>query len=194
MLTALMMLAAAGAPVTDCDRLAAHPSDPDRVVEGVARADMDLPAAIAACQRAVAEHPGSGRLNYQLARSLGYSGRGAEAEPNRQAAVAAEYPQALFVVGYLHLLGLNEARVDPCRAGDLVRRSALAGRLAGQIAFPHWSLEGRFAGCELPQDLKEMRSFLAAARKQTDGDFYQDLLIDRLETALGGGQAASPEE
>ena len=48
--------------VTDCDRLAAHPSDPNAVTEGVSRAEMDKPAAIAACLAAVKSDPGNPRL------------------------------------------------------------------------------------------------------------------------------------
>lgn len=173
----------AAAP-TECDRLAAHPSDPDRVAPGVARRDIDLPRAIAACEAAVRADPGNPRLNYQLGRVLTYAGRGRESRPFREAAVSAGYPQALFVVGYLALFGLDDEPRDPCRAADLVRRSALAGRLAGEIAFVHWALEGRFDGCPTPRDRAEMQRFLAAARGRIGGDFFQGLLIDRLEADL----------
>ncbi|MFN3592553.1 MAG: hypothetical protein ACK4TG_10240, partial [Thermaurantiacus sp.] len=139
---AAMLLAGAGpvrAEVTECDRLAAHPSDPDRVAPGVAQRDVDLPAAIAACQAAVEADPGNPRLNYQLGRVLAYAGRGQESRPFRDAAIAGDYPQALFVVGFITLFGLNEQPQDSCRAADLVRRSALAGRQAGEIAFVHWA-------------------------------------------------------
>ena len=82
MLELFAAAALAVAPVTECDRLAAHPSDPDRVAPGVAQPDVDLAKAIPACQAAVKAYPDSGRLNYQLARSLGYAGRGREAGPN----------------------------------------------------------------------------------------------------------------
>jgi TPR repeat protein len=180
----LFALALAAATVTDCDRLAAHPSDPDKVAPGVAQKDIDLPAAIAACQNAVAAEPANGRLNYQLARVLGYSGRGTEAAPYRMAAVKADYPQALFVVGYIHLFGLNNAEKDACKAGELVRRAALKGRQAGLVGFPHWAMEGMFKGCTVPQDKTEMMSFLARAKTQTEGDFYQGLLIESLEARL----------
>jgi hypothetical protein len=189
-LLAALALAAGALParatpeVTECDRLAAHPSDPDRVAPGVAQRSVDLPAAIAACQAAVAADPANPRLNYQLGRVLAYAGRGRESRPYRQAAVAAGYPQALFVVGFITLFGLNEEPRDPCRAADLVRRSALAGRQAGEIAFVHWALEGRFDGCPTPQDSREMAGFLKAAREKSQGDFFQGLLIDRLEADL----------
>jgi hypothetical protein len=47
---------------TECDRLAAHPSDPDKVSEGVASQDVKLDQAIAACRQAVAADPENARL------------------------------------------------------------------------------------------------------------------------------------
>ncbi len=186
MILALALLAAASsATVTDCDRLAAHPSDPDKLTAGVASGEVDLPRAIAACQASVAASPKDPRQNYQLARVLGYAGRGDEATPYREAAVAGDYRQALFVVGYIHLLGLNKAPQDVCRAGELIRRSALKGRHAGQVGFPHWALLGRFDACPVRKDWTEMAGFLAEARKTTPpGDFYQTILIDQLEAEV----------
>lgn len=169
--------------VTECDRLAAHPDDPDRVAPGRSQASIDLPAAIAACEQAVAADPGNPRLRYQLARVYGYSGQGEKAGEHRQAAVDAGYPQALFVVGYLHLEGLNKAPKDVCRGAELIYRSARAGRLAGEVGFVKWALDGRFDACPVPKDAAEMRSFLDAADART-GDFYTELLIDLLRRDL----------
>ena len=85
----------------------------------------------------------------------------------------------------------NKATKDPCLAGELMRRSALYGRIAGQIGFPFWSLKGRFAGCAVKQDPKEMLGFLEAADKQTS-DFYREtaieLLQDRIKARLASKQ------
>lgn len=185
------LLAGPAAPtVTDCDRLAAHPEDPDKAAPGVPQAKVDLPRAIAACQAAVKADPTNPRLNYQLARTLGYAGRGDEAAGNRAAAVAGDYPQALFVVGYIHLFGLNKAEKDACKAGDLVRRSAIRGRLAGQVGFPHWTLQGRFKGCPVKQDWAEMLGFLEAAKAQAGEDFHKGLLIETLTDQVKAKMAA----
>jgi hypothetical protein len=69
---AIPSIVAAQNQVTECDRLAAHPSDPDKLTEGVATQDVKLDRAIAACQMAVAADPNNARLNYQLGRVLYY--------------------------------------------------------------------------------------------------------------------------
>lgn len=81
--------------VTGCDLLAGHPNDPHKVVVGLEKRDMDLPAAIAACKVAVERDPTNPRLNYQLGRALGYSGLGSQAGSYRQAALATGYPQEI---------------------------------------------------------------------------------------------------
>ncbi len=165
--------------VTQCDRLASHGEDPFRVAPGQARATMDLPAAITACESAVAAEPSNPRLRYQLGRVYGYSGQGEKSVQHREAAIAADYPQALFVVGYLHLLGLNKARKDVCRAGELIRRSAIYGRLAGQVGFPRYAAQGLFDECPVPKDATEMLQFLDAAAEQASG-YYQSMLVETL--------------
>jgi len=168
---------------TECDRLAAHPEDPYAVAPGRTRPQVLEVAerAAAACERAVGDDPKNPRLHYQLARVYGYSGQGEKSLPHREAAVEADYPQALFVVGYLYLTGLNKNPKDVCRAGELIRESAQQGRLAGQVGYVRYALQGLFDDCPVRKDPAEMLEFLAAARKQIGGDYYQGLLVDVLE-------------
>lgn len=171
--------------VTECDRMASHPDDPLAVAPGRERPQIDLPKAIEICREAVKADPKNPRLNYQYARVLGYSGRGAEGIANRQAAVDAEYPQALFVIGYITLFGMNQQPQDTCKAGDLLWRSARQQRLSGQLGFPFYVMQGRFDTCpNVRRDTTEMLGFIAAARKQIKGDYYQGLLADDLEAKL----------
>lgn len=165
--------------VTECDRVASHPEDPFRVAPGQSTADIDLPRAIEVCNTAVAQDPDNPRLRYQLGRVYGYSGQGEKSVEHREAAIAAEYPQALFVNGYIHLLGLNKARQDTCRAGELIRKSALYGRLAGQVGFPRYATQGLFDECPVHKDAEEMLQFLDAAAEQASG-YYQNMLIETL--------------
>ena len=169
--------------VTECDRLAAHPEDPYAVAPGRTRAEVLAVAdrALAACQAAVEADPQNPRLRYQLARVYGYSGQGEKALPHRKAAVEADYPQALFVVGFLYLTGLNQNPKDVCRAGELIRESAQQGRLAGQVGFVRYALQGLFDDCPVVRDPDEMLAFLTAAREQIGGDYYKGLLVDVLE-------------
>lgn len=171
--------------VTECDRLAAHPDDPEAVSPGLRRAQMDLPAAVAACQAAVDADPGNARLNYQLARAYGYSGDHEAGQPYRDAALTAGYPQSLFVVGYIRLMNWDGRGQDPCYGGELIRRSAEAGRFAGLVGFPHYALTGAFDGCEDGPviDTAQMLSFLDTAEAQTS-DFYRSALITQLRARV----------
>jgi TPR repeat protein len=165
--------------VTECDRQAAHPDDPHKVIRGLESSEMDMPAAIAACEAALKADPDNPRIVYQLARALTYAGRVKEGLPLIERAASMDYPQALFVTGYLYLSGAYDAPKDACRAAELIRRSAILGRVAGQVGFPAYFLEGRFAGCPVKQDPAEMVSMLEAART-TKLDYYAGLLVSTL--------------
>lgn len=170
---------------TECDRLAAHYDDPERVGEGVTRGGMDKPAAIEACRRAVAEDPGNPRLQYQLGRAYGYSGRHEEAIPHREAALRAGYPQSLFVMGYIRTTGWDGAPPDACYGGELILRSARTGRLAGLLGFPHYALLGYFDDCDAyprytDADLLALLDRAEAATR----DFYKTALIAQLRRAI----------
>lgn len=165
--------------VTECDRHASHPDDPNKVLPGKERVQMDLEAAIDACRTDLAKDPGNPRLLYHLARALTYAGRTAEGLPFIEKSAALKYPQSLFVTGYLYLEGEYGAPKDACRAAALVHESAEYGRLAGQVGFAAWSLAGRFKGCDVRQDPVEMIAFLEAARARKL-DYYAGMLVDVL--------------
>ena len=168
--------------VTECDRQAGHKLDPYKVVPGKSRPEIDLEAAIAACKAAVAKDPENPRLHYQLGRAYGYSGRGEDAMPHRMKAVEANYPQSLFVTGFLYMNGQTIEK-DVCRGAELIRRSAQMGRLAGQVAFPRHALRGDFDDCDVPMDRDEMLGFLAAAEEQTR-EYLDTMLIEDLRERL----------
>jgi hypothetical protein len=176
--------------VTDCDRRASHEDDPFKVAPGKERPQIDLPAAITACAADLKKDPGNPRLLYLLARVLTYSGRVGEALPYIEKSAALKYPQSLFVTGYLYLDGAYQAPKNACRAGELIRESAIYGRMAGQVGFPKYVLDGRFKGCAVKQDPAELAGFLAAA-KATKPDYYIDLLVDVLQREVAA-MPASP--
>ena len=164
--------------VTGCDMLAAHVRDPGHVGTPATSSTMDKEAAIAACHVAVKADPDNPRLNYQLGRAYGYSGRGEEAMPYRLKALEADYPQSTFVIGYLYLIGRTIER-DTCKTLELWQRSAHHRRLAALIALPRHYMRGDFASCGVTIPPADLRAYLEEARKVSD-DFYVGMLVDEL--------------
>ncbi len=87
------------AEVTPCDEMASHPEDPDRVIPGIERADIDFAAAEAACRKTVQDDPENARSAYQLGRVLFYQGKSEEGISYVKQASDAGYRQAMFVLG-----------------------------------------------------------------------------------------------
>ena len=172
--------------VTECDRLAAHDLDPGHVAPGVTRAGMDKVRAIEACHAAVRNEPDNPRLNYQLGRAYGYSGRGEEAMPYRLAAVEADYPQSLFVIGYLHLLG-STIEKDVCRAQELWLRAARYRRLAALVSLPVHRLRGDFDHCGVDIADADLRAYLNEAL-DVSSDYYVGLLVAELLAKIPAAQ------
>ena len=170
--------------VTECDRLAAHERDPGHVGTPVTRATMDKEAAIAACREAVEADPDNPRLNYQLGRAYGYSGRGEEAMPYRLRALAADYPQSTFVIGYLYMLGAT-IEPDTCKALELWQNSARYRRLAALVSLPRHYLRGDFDECGVEIPNADLRAYLLEAKK-VSSDYYVGMLVDELLARLPG--------
>lgn len=168
--------------VTECDRQTAHSDDPHAVAPGVSGSAIDGPAAIAACEAAVAADPNNPRLNYQMARAYGSSGLHDKANPYRAKAIKAGYPQSLFVIGYMRIQGMGGADADPCYGGELVRLSADAGRFAGLVGFPHYVKIGTFEGCSDYPAINEdqIMSYLDEAETRASG-YYQTILVRSLK-------------
>lgn len=172
--------AAGKVQILECDRLAAHPSDPDKVGPGVARAQMDLGRAIAACRADLAAHPGDARLQYQLGRVLFYAGRTEEALPHLEAAARGGHRQGQFVYGYIFVEGQNGLPREVCRAESPWRRAAEAGHQAARISYARLWLRGAFDRCPSGQASREtVEQFLLAAQKAV-ADYYQGLLVTDL--------------
>ena len=139
---------AANAAITECDRLASHPADPDKVLPGFERKDIDLPRAEAACRAAIAEEPRSARALYQLGRVLYYQKKTADALPFLERSAALGYRQAIFVLGFVFYEG-SQAPHEDCRTAELWQRSmALEHPWTGFYLVDGY-LDGRFASCGL---------------------------------------------
>ncbi|MEO0998022.1 MAG: hypothetical protein AAFX58_10930 [Pseudomonadota bacterium] len=164
--------------VTECDRLASHGRDPGSVAPPVSRAEMNKDAAIRACTAAVKADPDNPRLNYQLGRAYGYSNRGDEAMPYRLKAVQQDYPQSLFVIGYLYFIGQTIDQ-DVCKAYELWQRAARYRRLAALVALPRHVMRGDFDQCGRLPPAADLKAYLEEAQNQSS-DFYVSMLVQDL--------------
>lgn len=175
--------APAAAVVTDCDRLASHPEDPDSVAPGVPSAKVDVPKAIAACTAAVADDPTNARLRYQLARVLAYGGDSRRATAEMLRAADAGSRQAQFVYGLFVDRGRPDAPADICVAEDYWLKAARAGRQAARVIYAQRVFRGRFDTCPVQATQAELGQLLETAAAEAR-DFYERLLIDELRDRL----------
>lgn len=171
--------ACAAETATLCDTLAAHPSDPDKIAPGLHEAEMDKPAAQAACEAAVAKDANNRRLRYQLGRAYFYDGKFDKAMPHLEFAADKGSSQAQFVLGYILDGGLGGQKKDACKVEDLWAKSARQGRFAAQTSYAHHVFRGLFKGCTQQAGTDEIGTFLMAAKKQADG-YFQKLLVSML--------------
>jgi uncharacterized protein len=96
--------------VTQCDTMAGHPSDPERVFVGIDYALMRPGPAISACRADLEKDPNNPRLMTELARALAKNGDLAEALALDEAAVKMGY------LGAYHNLG------NHYRRGEIVKK------------------------------------------------------------------------
>ena len=169
--------------ITECDIEASHRLDPYHVAPGVLQKNMNFIKAEKACLEALKEDPDNPRLNYQMGRVYGYSGQWEKGMPYRMKAVEAEYPQSLFVIGWLYLTGNTINEKNPCKTFSMWKRSAELGRLAAQIALPRHYLLGDFDQCGGTLTNTQMDEFLENASKQNP-NYYASMLIEDLKLKI----------
>lgn len=160
-----VMSTASASQVTDCDLLAAHPDDPRRIAPGVERQDIDLKAAEGACRSAYTRRPDHAQTNYQLGRVLYYQGRVEESLPFLQHAAATGYPQAIFVLGYVHTRD-NGLPIDFCKAGSLWLRAARLDHPWSGYYLVVSALDGHFNDCDFSITADDLRYFSSLAVDQ----------------------------
>ena len=158
--------------VTECDKLASHGSDPERVAPGVSQSGMRKAAAIAACAADTDLQPENRCLRYLLGRSYFYSWRAEDAMPHLIFAAEAGHRQAQFVLGYIYDGGLQGVEQDRCQAEVLWLRSARQGRFAALVSYPHHVVRGRFDDCTISATKEEMAGFLETAKGMAS-DYYR---------------------
>ncbi|MEZ5514216.1 MAG: ASCH domain-containing protein [Steroidobacteraceae bacterium] len=169
--------------VSECDRRAAYPDDPNRTAPGVAREAIDLPVTIAVCEQAVAAAPGNFRVRYQLARVLFYAGQNERAVETMREAADGGYAQAQFVFGTFIDRARAGAPTDICLAEQYWRKAAAGGRQAARVAYVRHTLRGRFKSCANVAAPDEMVDMLAIAA-ETATNYYERLLIEDLAAEL----------
>lgn len=112
--------------VNDCDRLAAEPLDIQAVTEGVFPNAIDVPAALKACRKAVADYPDIARFKYQYARALYADGQFDKAVDNLRDAYREGHVRAGELLGRIYQLGVQGPR-DPAKAIALFQAGAKKG-------------------------------------------------------------------
>lgn len=180
-LSMLMPLTLVRAEVTECDRLAANPPDPDRVAEGVPRAEVDIDAAIAACRDALAVEPGNARLAYQLGRVSFYAGDSASALKYIDEAADRGYRQAEFVMGALIDNRRQGMPSEVCRVEDYWYRSASKGHVHARVAYVRHVTKGLFETCEIQATPEQLSDLVDVAASGSEEYFLRILVTDLKE-------------
>jgi uncharacterized protein len=133
----LAMAAPVGAvepPVHECDQLAAHKHDRQRVADGVRLEDIDATSAIEACSAALEEFPGTLRFEFQLGRALMAGRRDEDAVVHYRAAAEQGFAPAQAALGQVYFDGAGVTR-NQQTAFNWFWESAVQGNSAGQ----HWT-------------------------------------------------------
>jgi uncharacterized protein (TIGR02246 family) len=167
---------------TECDRLSAGRYDRERLAKPVARADIDVPAAIRQCEADLAKLPDDPRLLFQLGRLYGYTPETTKAREYRERAAAVGNPNAIFLLGYLDFLKAKSAP-ERCTAADRMVLAADRGNYSGQVTVTAYVLGGRLHDCIRAPGPMKLRGYLESARKNADG-FFESLLIEHLQRQL----------
>jgi TPR repeat protein len=169
-LLAAPSLARADSEVSQCDRLAAHPFDPNRPagVSGVLIQDLEAAGAIAACERALAQSPGQARLQFQLARGLYKAERYPEALRFIRLAAAQGYTPAERNLGH----GYYRGKILPADDGEAVkwfRKAAEKGHALAQYDLGKMYERGHGVALNFAEAAKWYRR--AAEQKLTLGQY-----------------------
>jgi TPR repeat protein len=144
--------------MTDCDRLAGDRLDAQGAGEGVVTGQIDLSAALPACELAHNAQPDSGRFNYQLGRVYAALGRDGDAVAAYQRADSQGYIRARYALGY-HFVYVPP--LDPARGKEFLEQASAAGDVFASYALGQLYYEGRGVAKDL---VKAKGLFEAAAR------------------------------
>ena len=96
-----------GVPPTDCNKYAASPLDPERMMDGIPPEKINPHLAIPACESAVRKYPNSARLIYQLGRAYTKNNDFSSALVQYRKAADQEYAAAKINLGLMYGSGLG---------------------------------------------------------------------------------------
>ena len=113
-------------PVHECDRLAAFPSDKERVTKGIEFESIDGPEAVTACREATQKYPDTRRFKFQLARALDRTAEYDEAVSLYRSLAEGDYAAAKNNLGTMYEAGTGVAK-DQTEAFQWFRKGAEAG-------------------------------------------------------------------
>lgn len=151
-------VASDSADVTDCDRVASYPYDPDGLAPGTPSTILDTEKAVSVCGQALAEHPKHPRYQFLYGRALFNAGRLEEATPFYVEAASQGYGAAIVEIGIAFELGEGVPTTYETAAA-LFRNAAERGNALGEVHL------GRAyeAGTGVPQDDAKAVAFYAQA-------------------------------
>ncbi len=113
--------------IQTCDKLAAHPDDPEAFIKGVPDSQLDAQQIITACEAAVRQDRNSPRLEFQLARGYLKADRLEDAIEQLVSAAKKDHGGALAYLGDVHLNGGPGIEPDPTTARSLYTRALASG-------------------------------------------------------------------
>jgi len=172
--------AASAADIHQCDVLAANPPDPDRVSVGIPRAEVDLPAAIAACTEAVAAFPDEPRYAYQLGRVYFYAGDTPNALLYIGRAADMNYRQALFIMGAMINNRREGVPYDICEVEKYWLNSARLDHVHARVSYVRHVTKGYFEDCPIEADLDELRQMIDVEASGAE-EYFLRLLVEDLK-------------
>ena len=133
---------AATAPLTECDRLAAHHADLQAISDGVFWDLLESEPAIKACRKAVSDYPNVARLEFQLGRSLDKARQYGEAVQQYRRAARLGSAMAMHNVGARYEEGEGVAQ-NLETAAMWYERAAKLGNSSGMASLAELMVTGR---------------------------------------------------
>ena len=145
------------ASVNECDRLAAEPLDIQGVTKGVLPNEIDIPAAKAACAKAVSDYPAVGRFKFEYARALYADGDFQAAVDNLRLAYKQGHVRAGEWLGRMYQLGVTVRR-DPAEAIPYFEAAEKKGDPYAQYVFGKALIYGKGIRPNVPRGIDLLTS------------------------------------